>query len=56
MGSDAETYTRKEVTLDHAVEGGWFVTTTVAAGNYVVTGGAQTLLSTEKNPAGPPPD
>lgn len=44
-GSDA--FTRKEITLDRPTDSGWFITNGVAAGKYVVTTGAQILLSEE---------
>jgi hypothetical protein len=48
-GSDA--FTRKEITLDRPTADGWFVTNGVTAGKYVVTTGAQTLLSEEMKAA-----
>jgi hypothetical protein len=40
-------FTRVEVPLDHPLETGYFVSKGVTADNYVVTTGAQQLLSTE---------
>ncbi|HWF19068.1 MAG TPA: hypothetical protein VG754_07360 [Verrucomicrobiae bacterium] len=51
-----EQFTRKEIALDHPVEGGWFVTEGVAAGDKLVIAGAQTLLSEELKGAFGPPD
>jgi hypothetical protein len=51
-----EQFTRKEIALDHPVEGGWFVTEGVAAGDKLVVAGAQTLLSEELKGAFGPPD
>jgi hypothetical protein len=41
-------FTRREISLDHPVAGGWFVTNGVAPGDRVVATGAQTLLSEER--------
>ena len=40
-------FTRHEISLDHPLAGGWFVTNNVAPGGQVVVTGAQTLLSEE---------
>ena len=47
---------RLPVALDRPVDTGWFVTNGVTASNYVVTAGAQTLLSEELKGAAKPPD
>lgn len=47
LGSNGESFTRKEIPLDHAVENGWFVATGITAGDNVVVTGAQVLLSEE---------
>jgi multidrug efflux system membrane fusion protein len=41
-------FTRREISLDHPVAGGWFVTHGVVPGDRVVVTGAQTLLSEER--------
>jgi membrane fusion protein, multidrug efflux system len=51
MGAGADAFTRTEVALDRPVSGGWFVTHGVSTNDYVVTTGAQTLLSEELKPA-----
>jgi hypothetical protein len=43
-----DTFTRREIALDHRVEDGWFVSTGVAANQRVVVQGAQVLLSEEQ--------
>ena len=47
VASSDEHFTRKEITLDHPVENGWFVTSGIVANDQVVTAGAQSLLSEE---------
>jgi len=47
LNENGESFTRKEIALDHPTETGWFVTNSVTAGNHVVVTGAQTLLSEE---------
>jgi hypothetical protein len=47
LNADGESFTRKEIALDHPVSTGWFVAKGVAAGDHVVVTGAQTLLSEE---------
>jgi hypothetical protein len=47
----AEAYKRTQIALDHPTEAGWFVSKGVAATNYVVVKGAQTLLSQEMKAA-----
>lgn len=47
MNEGGEAFTRKEIALDHPTDAGWFITTGVTSGNYVVVTGAQTLLSQE---------
>ena len=47
LGKSAEALTRLPISLEHAAEGGWFVTNSVTAKDYVVVSGAQTLLSQE---------
>ena len=48
-GSDA--FTRKEIALDRPTDSGWFITNGITAGKYVVTTGAQVLLSEEMKSA-----
>ncbi len=43
-----DTFTRREIALDHRLEDGWFVSTGVAANQRVVVQGAQVLLSEEQ--------
>ena len=43
----ATDFVRREITLDHALGQGWFVTNSVAEGDPVVVTGAQALLSEE---------
>ena len=45
-------FVRREVSTDRSAEGGWFVTRNFAAGDKVVTAGAQIILSTEMSAAG----
>jgi hypothetical protein len=47
LNEGGESFTRKEVALDHPVATGWFVTSTLTPGDHVVVTGAQTLLSEE---------
>jgi hypothetical protein len=47
VGSTNEIYTRTRIPLDHATDGGWFITNGLTAKDQVVTGGAQALLSEE---------
>ena len=54
MGAGSDTFTRTEVTLDRPVERGWFVARSITASNYLVTTGAQMILSQETKPAGAP--
>ncbi|MGH7976434.1 MAG: hypothetical protein ACREDS_02865 [Limisphaerales bacterium] len=44
-GKDFE---RREIILNHPIEGGWFVTNGVVAGEKIVVAGAQVLLSEER--------
>jgi len=44
----SETFTRRKILLDRPREDGWFVTEGVTAGDRVVVGGAQELLSEEQ--------
>ena len=44
----SETFTRRKIPLDRPREDGWFVTEGVRAGDRVVIGGAQELLSEEQ--------
>ncbi|MGZ4987673.1 MAG: hypothetical protein ACXWBP_06520, partial [Limisphaerales bacterium] len=41
-------FTREEISLNTPVQGGWFETNRIKAGNHVVTRGAQELLSEEQ--------
>ena len=41
-------FVRREITVDHHVPGGWFVTNSIAPGDKVVVTGAQMLLSEER--------
>jgi hypothetical protein len=43
-----DTFTRREIALDHRLEEGWFVSTGVAANQRVVVQAAQVLLSEEQ--------
>jgi len=43
-----DTFTRRKISLEHPQESGWFITEGVAAGDRVVAGGAQELLSEEQ--------
>jgi len=45
-------FTRREVGTDRPLDAGWFVTRNFAAGDKVVTTGAQIILSTEMSAAG----
>jgi hypothetical protein len=54
MQSDGESFSRVQVPLDHPTETGWFVAKVISPDLYVVTTGAQTLLSQELQPAGKP--
>lgn len=56
MQTSDDQFTRKEIALDRPVDGGWFVTEGVAAGDKLVVGGAQTLLSEELKGAFGAPD
>ncbi len=47
LHGNAEDFTRTKIPLDHPTETGWFVTNGVAATQYVLVTGAQTLLSEE---------
>ncbi len=47
MNTGGDQFTRTKIALDHPIETGWFVTTGVTTNNYVVTTGAQILLSEE---------
>jgi hypothetical protein len=47
LSKSSEAFTRLPVNLEHPAEGGWFVTNGIAAKDYVVVTGAQTLLSQE---------
>jgi len=48
MNSDGESFTRTRIPLDRVTGAGWFVTNGITATNYLVTTGAQQLLSTEQ--------
>jgi len=45
--STSDGFTRVQIPLDHPTDGGYFIAKGVTADNYVVTTGAQQLLSTE---------
>jgi hypothetical protein len=45
--SGDESFTRREIPLNHSVAGGWFVAEGLAPGTQVVTQAAQALLSKE---------
>lgn len=47
LGGNGESFTRKEIPLDHAVENGWFVAAGITSSDHVVVTGAQVLLSEE---------
>jgi len=48
MGAGGDSFTRMEIPLDRPLEGGWFVGSGVSTNDYIVTTGAQTLLSEEQ--------
>jgi hypothetical protein len=50
--TDGTNFTRRLISLDRPMENGWFVTTGVAAGENVVTMGAQTIFSEELSASG----
>ncbi len=52
LNSAGDAFTRTQVDLDHPTEAGWFVTSRLSAGDYVVVTGAQQLLSIELKGAG----
>jgi multidrug efflux system membrane fusion protein len=54
MGAGSDKFTRTEISLEHPVEKGWFVSKNISTNSYVVTTGAQTILSQETKPAGAP--
>lgn len=54
MGAGSDTFTRTEVSLDHRIDKGWFVANGITSNNYVVTTGAQIILSQETKPTGAP--
>ena len=56
LQGNAEDFVRIPIALDRAVESGWFVTNGVTASNYVVTTGAQMLLSEELKGSAKPAD
>lgn len=47
LESGGDSFTRIGIALDHPLETGWFITKGVTTNQYVVTTGAQTLLSEE---------
>jgi hypothetical protein len=47
MNVGGESFTRKQIPLDRPTDTGWFVSSGITPQDYVVTGGAQTLLSEE---------
>ncbi len=54
MGDGSDTFTRTPISLDHPTEKGWFIANGPSTNNYLVTTGAQTILSQETKPAGGP--
>jgi hypothetical protein len=54
MGSDSDSFTRTQISLDHPLPNGWFTATNITTTNYLVVTGAQSLLSQETKPAGGP--
>jgi multidrug efflux system membrane fusion protein len=54
MSAGSDKFTRTEISLEHPVENGWFVPKNLSTNNYVVTTGAQSILSQETKPAGAP--
>jgi multidrug efflux pump subunit AcrA (membrane-fusion protein) len=47
MNTGGDAFTRIDISLDHPIAGGWFVRSGVSTNDYLVTTGAQTLLSEE---------
>lgn len=47
MGGNGESFTRKEIPLDHSTDNGWFVAIGITEADHVVVTGAQVLLSQE---------
>jgi hypothetical protein len=47
LNDNGESFTRREIPLDHPVEDGWFVDNGITAGQHIVVTGAQVLLSEE---------
>jgi hypothetical protein len=52
FNKDGESFTRKEIALDHPTDNGWFVTNGISSGDFVVVTGAQSLLSLELGESG----
>jgi hypothetical protein len=52
FNENGESFTRREIPLDHPTDGGWFVANGLNAGQHIVVTGAQTILSTELSGAG----
>lgn len=52
LNSNGVSFTRREISVDHAVENGWFVANGITSGDHVVVTGAQTILSQELSGAG----
>ena len=51
---NGEDITRTKIALDRPIDSGWLITSGVTTNDYVVTVGAQSLLSLELKPAGKP--
>jgi hypothetical protein len=51
LNENGESFTRKEIALDHPVDSGWLVAAGLSSTNYIVITGAQTLLSEESKAA-----
>ena len=51
LGKTGESFTRKEIALNRAIDGGWFITNGITAADHLVVTGGQMLLSIEFKPA-----
>jgi hypothetical protein len=47
QNAGGEAYTRTAIPLDHPAESGWFISQGMTTNDYIVTTGAQQLLSEE---------